>query len=84
MHVQSPGALMSAVHTLLICGGCFLGNARVMMSIVHAAVWACCLPMEWTGTPPAERTGRRLPAEWTGLIKCGGGTLPASGMDMAH
>jgi hypothetical protein len=54
------------------------------MSVVHAAVWAYHLPMEWTGTPPAERTGRRLPAEWTGLIKCGGGTSPASGMDKAH
>jgi hypothetical protein len=51
------------------------------MSVVHAAVWAYCLPMEWIGTPPAEWTGRRLLAEWTGLIKCGGGTSPASGMD---
>jgi hypothetical protein len=63
------------------------------MSVVHAAVWAYNLPMEWTGTPPAERTsrhlpakwiGRRLPAEWTGLIKCGGGTSRASGMDRAQ
>jgi hypothetical protein len=82
--VQSPGALMSAVHAVLICGGSFLGNARVMMSIVHAVVWACCLPMKWTGTPPVEWTGRRLPAEWIGLIKCGGGISPASGMDRAH
>jgi hypothetical protein len=72
---QSPGATMSAVHAVLICGGCFLGNVRVMMSVVHAAVWECRLPMEWIGTPPAE---------WTGLIKCGGGTLPASGMDRAQ
>jgi hypothetical protein len=79
--VQSLGALISAVHAVLICGGCFLGNARVMMSIVHAAVWVYRLPMEWTGTPPAERTGCRLPAEWTGLIKCRGSTSPASGMD---
>ena len=87
MHVtpeQSPSALMSAVHTVLIRDDCFLGNVRVMMSVVHAAVWAYRLPMEWTGTPPAERTGRRLPAEWTGLIKCGGGTSPASGMDRAQ
>jgi hypothetical protein len=82
--MQSPGALMSAVHAVLICGGCFLGNARVMMSIVHAAVWMYCLLMEWTGTPPAEWTGHRLPAEWTRLNKCGGGTSPASGMDRAH
>jgi hypothetical protein len=67
--VQSPGALMSAVHAVLICGGCFLGNARVMMSIVHAAVWMYCVPMEWTGTPPVEWTSRRLPVEWTGLNK---------------
>jgi hypothetical protein len=87
---QSPGVMMSAVHAVLICGGCFLGNARVMMSVVHAAIWACCLLVEWTGTPPAEWTGhhlptewtgRRLPAEWTGLNKCRGGTPPASGMD---
>jgi hypothetical protein len=29
----------------------------------------------------AEWTGRCLPAEWTGLNKCRGGTPPASGMD---
>jgi hypothetical protein len=75
---------MSVVHTVLICRGCFLGNARVMMGAVHAAVWAYCLPAEWTSTPPAEWTGHRLPAEWTGLIKCGGGTSPASEMDRAH
>jgi hypothetical protein len=81
---QSPGAQMSAVHTVLTHGSCFLGNVRVMMSVVHAAVWAYRLPMEWTGMPPAERTGRHLLAEWTGLIKCGGGTSPASGMDGVH
>jgi hypothetical protein len=31
---------------------CFLGNARVMMSIVYVAARAYCLPVEWTGTPP--------------------------------
>jgi hypothetical protein len=72
---QSPGAIIFVVHAVLICCDCFLGNARVMMSIVHAAAWAYCLPMEWTGRRlPAEWTGRRLPAEWTGLIKCEGGT----------
>jgi hypothetical protein len=25
---QSPGAMMSAVYAVLICGGCFLGNVR--------------------------------------------------------
>jgi hypothetical protein len=89
-HELSLGAMMSAVHAVLICGGCFLGNVRVMMSVVHAAVWARRLPMEWIGTPPvewtgrrlpAEWTGRRLPAEWTGLNKCRGSTPPASGMD---
>jgi hypothetical protein len=44
--VQSPGALMSAVHAVLIYDGYFLGNTRVIMSIVHAAVWMYCLPME--------------------------------------
>jgi hypothetical protein len=68
--VQSPGAMMSAARAISICGGSFLSNMRVMMSIVHAAVWACRLLVEWTGTPRAEWTGRRLPAEWTGLNKC--------------
>ena len=67
---QSPGAMMSAVRAVLICGGCFLGNVRVMMSVVHAAVWACCLPMEWIGTPP---------------VACGmDRSLPASGMDRSQ
>jgi hypothetical protein len=74
MPEQSPGAMMSAVHAVLIYDGCSLGNVRVVMSVVHAAVWACRLlvewtgtpPVEWTGTPPAEWTGHRLPAEWTG------------------
>jgi hypothetical protein len=78
---QSPGAVMSAVRSVLICGGSFLGNVRVMMSIVHAAVWAYRLLVEWIGTPPVEWIGRRLLAEWTGLNKCRGGTPPASGMD---
>jgi hypothetical protein len=51
------------------------------MGVVHATVWACRLPVEWTGTPPAEWTDHRLSVEWTGLIKCGGGTPPASGLD---
>jgi hypothetical protein len=45
---QSPGAVMSAVHAVLICSGCFLGNVRVMISIVHVVVWICRLPVEWT------------------------------------
>ena len=51
---QSPVVALSAVHAVLICGAYFLGNVRVMMSVVHAAEWACRLPVEWTGTPPAE------------------------------
>jgi hypothetical protein len=43
---QSPGALMSAVHTVLIRDSYFLGSVRVMMSVVHVAVWAYSLPME--------------------------------------
>jgi hypothetical protein len=73
MHVtpgRYPSAIMSVVHTVLICRGCFLGNARVMMSVVHAAILKCRLAMEWTGTPPAGWSGHRLPTEWTGLIKC--------------
>jgi hypothetical protein len=59
---QSPGAMVSAVHAVLICGGCFLGNVRVMMSVVHVAVWACRLPVEWTSTPPARGMDRSPPA----------------------
>jgi hypothetical protein len=73
MHVmpgRSPSTIMSVVHMILICRGCFLGNARVMMSIVYAGARAYCLPVEWTGTPPAGWPGRRPSAEWTGLIKC--------------
>jgi hypothetical protein len=81
---QSPGAMLSVVHAVLICYGCFLGNARVMMGVVHVAAWVYCLLVECTGTPPAEWTGRRLPAEWTCIIKCGGGTSPTSGMDRAQ
>jgi hypothetical protein len=55
---RSPSAIMSIVHTILICRGCFLGNTRVMMSVVHAAVWMCCLLMEWIGTPPASGVDR--------------------------
>jgi hypothetical protein len=84
MPKQSPGAMLSVVHAVLICCGCFLGITRVMMGVVHAAAWAYCLSVEWTGAPPAEWTGRRLPAERTGLIKCGGVTSPASGMDRAQ
>jgi hypothetical protein len=83
-HGRSPSAIMSVVHIVLICRDCFLGNARVMMSVVHVAAWAYCLAMEWTGTPPAGWPGRRLSAKWTGLIKCRGGTSLASGMDRAH
>jgi hypothetical protein len=47
---------------------CFLGNARVIMSIAYAVARAYCLPPEWTGMPPAGWSGRRPSAEWTWLI----------------
>jgi hypothetical protein len=50
------------------------------MDTVHLAARAYCLAMEWTGTPPARWPGRRLPAEWTGLIKYRRGTSPVSGI----
>jgi hypothetical protein len=59
---------------------CFLGNARVMMSIVYATARAYCLPTNWTGTPPVGWSGSRPSEEWTGHIKCRGGTSPASGV----
>jgi hypothetical protein len=78
---QSSGAILSAVRAVLTCSGSFLGNVRVMIGVVHAEVWACSLPMERTCMSPMGWTGRCLPAEWTCLIKCEGGTSPASGMD---
>jgi hypothetical protein len=70
--VPSPCALISAAYVALACSGGF--SVQVMMSTVHSAARAYCLPTEWTGTPPAGRPGRRLPVEWTGHIKCQGGT----------
>jgi hypothetical protein len=67
---QSSGAMMPAVHTVLICGGCFLGNVRVMMSVVHMAVWVCRLPAEWIGTSPVT----------CGMDK----PLPTRGMDRSQ
>jgi hypothetical protein len=53
---QSPCAMMSAVHAVLISGGGFLGNVRVMMSVVHAAVWrAAC---QWNGQAHRLRNGQ--------------------------
>jgi hypothetical protein len=49
---------------------CFLGNARVMVSIVYAAARAYCLPTEWIGMPPAGWPGRLPSVDWTGHIKC--------------
>jgi hypothetical protein len=94
---QSSGAIMSVVHIVLMCRGRLLGNTRVMMSIVYATArasayqWngqARCLQgglvivRQWSGrgTLNAE-VAHRLSVEWTGLIKCRGGTSPASGMD---
>jgi hypothetical protein len=41
---------------------------------VRAAVWAYCPLSDWTGTPPVGWSGRCLPSEWTGHIKCRVGT----------
>jgi hypothetical protein len=60
--------MLSAARAALTCSGSFLGNVQVMMGVVHAAVWACSLPVERTGMPPVGWTGRCLSAKWTGLI----------------
>jgi hypothetical protein len=73
--------MLSAARAALTCGGSFLGKVRVMMGVAHAAVWSCSLPVVRTGMLPMGLTGRCLPVEWTGLIKCGDDTLPAGGMD---
>jgi hypothetical protein len=70
--------MLSAARAILICGGSLLGNVRVMMSIVHAAAWACRLPMEWTGMPSTNGMDRSPPA--SGMDR----SPPASGMDMSH
>jgi hypothetical protein len=44
-------------------------------------VGAYCPLSDWTDTPPVGWPGRRLPAEWTGHIKCRGGTSPVSKVD---
>jgi hypothetical protein len=36
---------------------------------------------DWTGTPPVGWSGRCLPAEWTGHIKCRDSTSPVSRAD---
>jgi hypothetical protein len=76
---------MSVVLIALASLGCFLGNARVVMSTDLVAVRH--LPTDWTGTPSVGWPSRRLleeqredalnvepsphlPAEWTGRIKC--------------
>jgi hypothetical protein len=41
--------MLSTARAILICDDNLLGNVRVMMSIVHAAAWACRLPVEWIG-----------------------------------
>jgi hypothetical protein len=94
---RSPSAIIFVVHTVLICRGCFLGNARVMMSVVHVAAWRTACQRNGQArrlrdglVAARQRSGHgslnaeavhRLPAEWTWLIKCRGGTSPASGMD---
>jgi hypothetical protein len=67
---QSSCALTSVICVVLACRGSFPGNVYVMMDTMHLAARAYCLSMDWTGTPPAGWPGRRLPAEWTGHIKC--------------
>jgi hypothetical protein len=52
---KSPSAIMSVVHIVLISRGCFLDNARAMVSTVYAAARAYCLPIEWTDTYAACR-----------------------------
>jgi hypothetical protein len=49
--------------------------------MVHAATWAYCPLSDWTGAPSVGWPGRRLPAEWTGHIKCWGSTSPVSRVD---
>jgi hypothetical protein len=80
----SPSVVMPVALIVLASLGCFLGNARAVMSIEHVTIR--CLPIDWTGTPPVRWPGRclleewregalnaesshRLPAEWTGCIK---------------
>jgi hypothetical protein len=54
------------------------------MTIARVAVWAYCPLSDWTCTPLVGWSGRRLPSEWTGHIKCGDGTSPVSRADRRH
>jgi hypothetical protein len=47
----------------------------------RVAVWAYCPLFDWTGTSPVGCSGRRLPSEWTGHIKCRDGTSPVCRVD---
>jgi hypothetical protein len=82
--MHSPCALKSTTCVVSACSRSFTGNVRVMMSTVYATAWAYFLPPERTGTPPAGWPGRRPSLEWTGHIKCGGGTSLVSGVDRAY
>jgi hypothetical protein len=44
--------------------------AQAMMDTVHPVARAHYLTMDWTGTLSTGWPWRRLPAEWTGRIKC--------------
>jgi hypothetical protein len=43
---------------------------QAMIKTVHPAARAHSLTMDWTDTLSAGWPWRRLPAEWTGRIKC--------------
>ena len=79
--MQSPCSPISATCVALACGRSFPGNVQVMMTMARVAVWAYCPLSDWTGTPPVGWPGRRLPAEWTWLIKCRSGTSLVSRAD---
>jgi hypothetical protein len=79
--VQSPCAPISVACVSLACSRSFPGIVQVMMTIARATVWAYCPLSDWTGTPPVGWSGRRLPSEWTGHIKCQDGTSPVNRAD---
>jgi hypothetical protein len=80
--VHPPCAPTPAACVELACSRSFPGVVQVMMTMARAAVRSYHPLSDWTGTPPVVWSGRCLPAEWTGHIKCRDDTSPVSRADM--
>jgi hypothetical protein len=68
----APGAIFLCPDIRDLCSIGVQGKllAQAMMDTVHPTTRAHYLTMDWTGTLSAGWPWSRLPAEWTGRIKC--------------